>query len=660
MDFSKQLANLARAANSNSRENTNGNNNTNNSTNQPPPRRHNDYNSRDRGRHSYHPYNNRNRRGGGRHYNNNNYHNRGQLTQAELEFYLPKLIEAIPKYHPITTSRKKSKRRHVALLFLTIDDLPFEHVWRAFLKNYKLDITEGGKVNTRGDMNNELKTEGEVQNKGNTSSAENEVDEHKKETSSQTSTQIESTQNKIDPSLSNSNLLVSVLCHAKFPERVKSPWLQRRLLVSKAPNNRHNNNNRRHSNNNSRYDNRRHDDDRNQHVRYHTRRPEWGSVDITRAMIDLLDEGLKIGKSKSNCDNDERYSYARYMANDDNDTTFNQDFNNQSSNSSANPSSMYSPSRKNQNQNNESLPEVDRFIFVSESCLPIVTLQEMEMALFGPEETTTLNNIRDYISSPKRQRPNQDKEAENASTAKQCHEHYSGVHANKSWLNAYNKPNNGYARLLQWDATNKAVPKNCIYKADQWIVLTRKHAWPLISLIDDAVKSVQQAYSRNQSREGGHHNSSYQSHSNNIKVSLWQCFEHVKASDEIYFPTAMALLGILNTATDDDGGENGDGASRDKEPRALKEANVSFEGEIAFKRVTYCDWSEKGKNPKSFIINKQKDSKYVELKNRILTAREEGCLIGRKFITGGNLFRSEEDTINVKDWIKIIQDAVLK
>lgn len=31
-------------------------------------------------------------------------------------------------------------------------------------------------------------------------------------------------------------------------------------------------------------------------MHYLTRRPEWGSVEITRAMIDLVEEGLLIGE----------------------------------------------------------------------------------------------------------------------------------------------------------------------------------------------------------------------------------------------------------------------------------------------------------------------------------------------------------------------------
>ena len=239
------------------------------------------------------------------------------------------------------------------------------------------------------------------------------------------------------------------------------------------------------------------------------------------------------------------------------------------------------------------------------------------------------------------------------------HNHYTGEIANKSWVKAYNKPNNGYARQLQWDMTKKAIPRKYIHKADQWIALTRHHAWPIISLIDEAVKSVQQNYIKND-RHDRHHHDRHQHH-HHLKVAMWHCFQSVKASDEIYFPTAMALLGILKTVDEDD--DDGDGTNKDIKNNTTitnknaitdtDQTNNSTEEEIASKRVTYCDWSENAKNPACFMINKQQDSKFVELKKRISLARDEGCLFARKFTPGGY---DEERKISVYEWAKIIHD----
>ena len=65
-----------------------------------------------------------------------------------------------------------------------------------------------------------------------------------------------------------------MVCHAKFPQRVESEWLRQRLLVHPP----------RLGRGNSFLD-----------PEFLSRVPSWGSVEITRAMIDLLKDGMKIG-----------------------------------------------------------------------------------------------------------------------------------------------------------------------------------------------------------------------------------------------------------------------------------------------------------------------------------------------------------------------------
>eukprot|EP00551_Chaetoceros_affinis_P006497 CAMPEP_0203663090 /NCGR_PEP_ID=MMETSP0090-20130426/817_1 /ASSEMBLY_ACC=CAM_ASM_001088 /TAXON_ID=426623 /ORGANISM="Chaetoceros affinis, Strain CCMP159" /LENGTH=680 /DNA_ID=CAMNT_0050525957 /DNA_START=201 /DNA_END=2243 /DNA_ORIENTATION=- len=676
MDFSKQLANLARAASNSNSSNSNnreGSSNNNHRGGGNGGRSGHYHNNRHSSRHNdrYNPYP---RHAPGR---RNHHHDRGQLTPAEQEFYLPKLIEAIPKFNPVVgTSQKKDKRRHVALLFITIDDLPFEHVWRAFLNNYQQN---GTGADTDGDL---------------AGGVDGDVDDAAATTTSYT--------------FSSSSLIVSVLCHAKYPENVRSEWLRQRLLVSNPPpnNNRQNNNN---NNYNSRHNNRnnrnntnnyhRQNDDRqnnnnNNSVRYHTRRPEWGSIDITRAMIDLLNEGLKIGTmrdrstmpsgggttcsnthtSSSSSKNDtstltiDPYSTSRYISSDHDQSnskknTNSNNINSSSSSSKSSSAPLYATGRS--TSSSEKIPTVDRFIFVSESCLPVVTLEELEVALFGPDgSSNNFNNIahannQKYTQrgGPQHKHHHQQQRNQHDISTNQgieggtkagnySHNHYNGENANKSWLKAINKPNNGYAKQQQWDATKPAIPQKFIHKADQWIALTRHHAWPMISLIDDAVKSVQQKYPRT-----GYGNGERNSR---VKVALWQCFQNVKASDEIYFPTTMALLGILGTAPEEDGDNNGNTAND-----YVDEAENSRKDEIAFKRLTYCDWSESARNPASFVVNRQQDPEFKELRTRIDLARDEGCLFARKF-TGGHGFADERNTISVQEWTNIIHGAIDK
>jgi len=120
---------------------------------------------------------------------------------------------------------------------------------------------------------------------------------------------------------------------------------------------------------------------------------------------------------------------------------------------------------------------------------------------------------------------------------------YNSANANKSWVNARNTPNNGFARQLQWDSIDPSIPQSHVWKADQWILLMRHHAWPILSLIDDAVQNV--------------------SNKDRSLLALWQCFRGVKASDEMYFPTVMSLLGILGNGNANDNDNNGKDEGKD-------------------------------------------------------------------------------------------------
>eukprot|EP00590_Aulacoseira_subarctica_P011987 CAMPEP_0172438666 /NCGR_PEP_ID=MMETSP1064-20121228/72919_1 /TAXON_ID=202472 /ORGANISM="Aulacoseira subarctica , Strain CCAP 1002/5" /LENGTH=226 /DNA_ID=CAMNT_0013187233 /DNA_START=412 /DNA_END=1093 /DNA_ORIENTATION=- len=125
----------------------------------------------------------------------------------------------------------------------------------------------------------------------------------------------------------------------------------------------------------------------------------------------------------------------------------------------------------------DSIPPSDRFIFVSETCIPIVSLDKFEEELFA---ITDIGN---------------------------------------SWVNGSNEPNNGYSRQLQSEKMSPAIPASKIWKADQWIVLTRQHA--------EEVMSIPSKISESQ--------------------GFFTCFSHVRASDEMYFPTALALLGLIRS-----------------------------------------------------------------------------------------------------------------
>jgi hypothetical protein len=288
------------------------------------------------------------------------------------------------------------------------------------------------------------------------------------------------------------------LCHAKFPERVKSEWLKQHLLVRPPKIGRGNT---------------------YEPVQYHSRRPEWGSIEITRAMLDLIHEGLLIGEERAK---DPRFSKERY--------------------------------------GHASTP-VTNFIFVSETCLPVSIASEVGTALRSS--------------------------------------------SGQSWVNARNTPNNGYSRQQQFEKVDPVVPKQCVYKADQWMLLTREHA--------TAVMELDQHLPRG--------------------ASLWQCFDETNASDELYFPTALNLLGIM-----------------------------PFSQQIARRRVTYCDWSVSARNPASFVKGVE------DLKRVAAIARNEGCLFARKFtpfqaIPGDTSTAKQKESpgqITVEEWKECIHALAKK
>lgn len=548
MDFAKQLMNLQQSADrARNQNNSNGsrsnNNNDRDRHHRDHPSRH-DYNrnSNRRGDNNrYQPYNRRGR--GGHNYQNRR--NQG-MSDAEEDYYLPKLVQAIPKYQPIPT-KKKDKQRHICILFLTIDDLPFEHIWKEFFKG------------------------------------------------------------------NNSDLMVSVICHAKFPDKVQSDWLRKRLLVQKPKLSDMEFYKKRYQQ--GRQDG--HEQDQDSHllppIRYRSRKPEWGSVEITRAMVDLLEESLQIGTSRQNIhikdakqekEYKKQYSSWRYVVSDgmhkDEDIVV----------------------------TDQPLPTVDRFIFASESCIPVTTLDELEKTLFKEESSDDKEKIAaDTFSSA------ETKADENP---------YDGRYANKSWVNARNTPNNGYARQLQWDATHQAIPTEHIWKADQWIMLTRHDAWPIVSLIDDAVQTLQDSERNNRSHNDNRNNPT-------LQLGFWQCFRRVKASDEMYFPTVMSLLGIL--------GKDKDKSSSGQDDDKNDEKSHSI---VHRKRVTYCDWSMNAKNPAAFEMDRKNNFK--ELRDVVKAARKEGCIFARKFTISPNGpvqedadYKKGEELITGEEWSTLIR-----
>lgn len=514
--------------------------------------------SGDRGRSSEKSYNNHNRnrkRSPNRdHYNdrdesrdrrrnhNHHHHYQGSPSAQRRRFNPPKDLDGlgdlrnfgyrIPRGFPPapTEEEKKIKTRHLALLVLTIDDLPYEHIWKSWCETLSSDSI----VNDSKYSKNQCKDE-------------------------------------------DNGYFISVVCHAKYPQNVKSEWLRQRLLTFPPKLGR----------GNSLSD-----------PVHLSRTPNWGSVEITRAMLDLLQDGLKIGDKDSKQYDDERFDARRYLV------RFPLSFDNTENNISNN------------------IPPVDEFVFISESCLPVVTAPEL------------FSNLTD---------------------------------STVSWLNARHRtqdetPSNKYEDD-QYAGINRRVPGQYRWKGDQWVLLSRRHASKIIGMDRPHIPP---------------------------KHQLWQSFRHINASDEMFFPTALALLGYLRYTKD--GYDTQMGRSRDEElsSQSKESFNSSFSSSgvlsspknarhneagntelrsiadsgssssknecIILKPLTYTDWSEGMKNPTLFTRGE------IDFKRVSRLARDNGCLMARKFATHmriPDIPQNEQKVtgeISVEQWISVIKE----
>ena len=106
-----------------------------------------------------------------------------------------------------------------------------------------------------------------------------------------------------------------------------------------------------------------------------------------------------------------------------------------------------------------------------------------------------------------------------------------------------------------------------------------------------------------------------------------------------------------------EGSTSGDAAAaEDKTPDPTVE---SLSPSVLFKAVTYTDWSEGMRNPKSFY------SGLNDLRTIGKVAREQGSLVARKFIlcppsedTSGKTMEELSGYISVDEWKQMLDEAV--
>lgn len=336
---------------------------------------------------------------------------------------------------------------------------------------------------------------------------------------------------------------VSMLCHAKYPERVQSGFVKSRLLTKPPIMGRG------HS---------------YAEPEYLTHTPAWGSVQITRAMIDLLKAGMHIA-TVNDTETDPRFATKRFLM-----------------------------TKKKDVDTSNTIPPIDKFIFVSETCIPVATLEECETALFGaaqqPEETMNSASEMKTVSSTSTLMGNSKPIPKTWKV---------------SWLNARHRseeetPRNKYEDD-QFGGITRNIPGQYRWKADQWLCLSRPHAAAVLR-VDANMRASDQ---------------------------LWNAFAKINASDEMYFPTVLALLGILR-------------------PRDESGINHSST-EVWVRPITFTDWSEGMRNPTSYHEGMKDLSRIGKL------ARSQGSLFARKFVPIGPGKTSPTGHLQAADWLSFIK-----
>lgn len=323
---------------------------------------------------------------------------------------------------------------------------------------------------------------------------------------------------------------VSLVCHAKFPDRVQSPWLKQRLILEPPRIGRGN---------------------QWEDPVPRTHKPAWGSVQILRAMLDVLHDGLLIGTKTNEEDESNDKSEEKTEQKAEKDGPDRETVKNLPEEPEKDP--RFNPNRYYCGEDATIIPPVDKFIYISETCIPIVTLAECSESL---------------------------------------------GHADLSWVNARNQQTPGTPRNkyeLDQFALIKLVPSCFRWKADQWMALSRRHAIA-VRQMDNHMPETARMWKRG--------------------------FSNINASDEMYFPTILAILGILKPQISKDQSVEESGADRTKAGETVQQKEGKAGG-VLLRPVTYTDWSEGMKNPKSHVS--------TDLDSVVQLAKGQGSLLARKF-----------------------------
>ena len=132
------------------------------------------------------------------------------------------------------------------------------------------------------------------------------------------------------------------------------------------------------------------------------------------------------------------------------------------------------------------------------------------------------------------------------------------------------------------------MPDGCVFKASQWVLLSRTHAVAVIDLM--------QRVGRTSAHTSNDRQNSTANSSETLPVlsnALFSAFELVgKASDEMFFPSCLAIVGAIQPSP-----VEGDSSTSNNDTTVVTNTKCVYK-----QQVTYCDWTDNAKSPQEYSL----------------------------------------------------------
>lgn len=196
-----------------------------------------------------------------------------------------------------------------------------------------------------------------------------------------------------------------------------------------------------------------------------------------------------------------------------------------------------------------------------------------------------------------------------------------------------NKADNGYALDRQFNALNEYFIKSWIFKADQWLLLHQQHVVAVLLLMLSHQLTLPTASSSTSTEDVTDGNdvsdllTSLQSKPTKaiLQSPMFSYFQQVRASDEVFFPSILAMLQCLPS------------------------------DEIACRRLTYCDWSGGEARPRSFpsLLEVDPQTSSEVLLKAWDDAKTQQSIFFRKCLLMAKNYRMDRNDVKLKAAVKL-------